>query len=83
MTHMHILNLDGWAVARDGGRKPVLSVLPMSGCTLTRQEKEGAARLLVLALDMPGGIEAALTLLREAGFDYPTGETGATPARAP
>lgn len=64
MAHMHVPDGSGYSVANDGGRNRVLFIHPSYG-TASGLEVEKAARLLALALDIPGGIDAAIQLLRE------------------
>jgi len=64
MTHVHIPDGGGaWAIAVDGGRKRVLGLFSAANAgedALSRKDLEAVARLIVVALDTPGGIESAI-----------------------
>lgn len=64
MAHTHVPYVDGYAVANDGGRNKIMLVYGY-GATTHRPDAETAARLLALAYDLPGGLEAAIERLKE------------------
>jgi len=72
MAHVKVPDGSGWAIAVDGGRKRVLALFPTVSSGegyLNREELEAVARLIVLALDTPGGVESAIRAIAKPHTD--------------